>query len=311
VSFAVSIKDICPPLTCADDFSSFWQETLAGLTKLALAIEVRHREKTNDGLLLQHIAFQSFGDAIIHAYLLSPDNTESSPLIVYTHGYMGACEVVWSWARQGFSVFGIDIRGYGQSKDAIAKIATAGYVLTGIESEKNHILRGAICDYIRGIEVAHALLQNKQQATVLYGHSFGGALACFAAGLTQYADLLVAAVPTFAWAEGRRKLVSKGSGAEINAYIKEHPDEEQDVMRVLSYFDIMNFAPLIACSSIIGVGLQDCIVPAETVFAFINHLACSKQVREFPVSHTSSSQEKLWENFEAEWLQLALSTRKG
>ena len=308
---SLSIKNIRPPLTLADDFYSFWEETLSVLKKSPLAIEVTHREVTNDGLLMQKIEFQSFGNAVIHGYLLSPASTESCPLIVYTHGYMGACNIEWSWARHGASVFGIDIRGYGQSKNAISSVSGLGYVLTGIESEKTSILRGAVCDFIRGIEVAHELLHNKWQATVLYGNSFGGALACIAAGLTQYADLLVAAVPTFAWVEGRRKLVTKGSGTEINAYIKEHPDKEQDVMHVLSYFDTMNFAPLIMCDSFLGVGLQDAVVPPETVFAFFNHLSCEKQIREFPVSHSLSPQEKLWRNFEAEWLQLALSARKA
>lgn len=306
-----TIKDTCPPLTLANDFFQFWQETLADLGKTPLAIEVIHREESDDGLLLQKVTFHSLDNAVIHAYLLSPTNAEPGPLIVYTHGYKGACEVVWSWARQGASVFGIDIRGFGQSTNAIAGVATSGYVLTGIESEKTNILRGAICDYIRGIEIAHALLRNKFQATVLYGKSFGGALACIAAGLTPYGDLLVAAVPTFSWAEGRRKLVTNGSGAEINAYIAAHPDKERDVMRVLSYFDTMNFAPLIECESLIGVGLQDYVVPAETVYAFVNHLTCSKQIREFPVSHTASPQEDLWNDFETEWLQLALSAGNG
>lgn len=311
MSSPFSIKDICPPLTRADDFFSFWDETLADLKKSTHAIEVTGRDETDDGLLLQNITFQSLGNAVIHAYLLSPANTGPTPLIVYTHGYMGACEIAWPWARQGASVFGIDIRGFGQSKYAISQPSTLGYVLTGIESEKTNILRGAVCDYIRGVEVALELSQKSRQATVLYGKSFGGALACIAAGLTEYADLLVAGVPTFAWAQGRRKLVTKGSGAEINDYIKKHPDKEQDAMHVLSYFDTMNFAPLIECDSFIGVGLQDSVVPAETVFAFFNHLSCKKQIREFPVSHSRSPQEQLWANFEAEWLRLALSARSA
>ena len=113
-----------------------------------------------------------------------------------------------------------------------------------------------------------------------------------------------------AWAEGRRKLVTKGSGAEINAYLNTHADQEQHIMHVLSYFDTMNFAPLIECDSFIGVGLQDSVVPAETVYAFINHLSCRKQIRQYPVSHSSLPEESLWNDFEAEWLRLALSARR-
>ena len=280
------------------------------LNSLSSGIVITESKET-DGLLLQKVNFRSLDNAVIHGYLLSPSNTRTSPLIVYTHGYMGHCEVVWSWARQGATVFGIDVRGCGKSKNAVSQLSTDGYILTGIESEHSSILRGAVCDYIRGIQVACDLLRNKQLATVLYGKSFGGALAAIAAALTQDTDLLVAAVPTFAWAEGRRQLVMQGSGAEINAYIDKFPDKERQVMQVLSYFDTMNFAPLIECDAFIGVGLQDPVVPAETVYAFINHLSCRKQIRQYPVSHTSLPEESLWNNFENAWLRLALSTRRG
>lgn len=303
-----SISETCPSLTRADNFLSFWQETLEQLNAVPFNIEIIDREETDDGLLLQRIAFKSLGNATIHAYFLTPQDSKSGPLVVYTHGYVGHCEVVWPWARQGIHVFGIDIRGYGRSKNALLQVSPHGYALTGIESETTSVLRSAVCDYIRGVQVARELMNNKQQKTVMYGTSFAGALASMSAALTRYADLLVAAVPTFAWAQGRRHLVKQGSGAEINNYINAHPAMEDSVMRVLSYFDTMNFAPLIECDSFIGVGLEDPVVPAETVYAFINHLCCQKQIRHFPVSHTSLPEEKLWKNFEEEWLNAILVT---
>ncbi|WP_455202331.1 acetylxylan esterase [Kaarinaea lacus] len=310
MTLSASVKDICPSLTRTDDFLPFWTETLDQLESLPVEISVSEKEETDDGLLLQKVTYQSLDNAVVHGYLLSPPDN-AGPLIVYTHGYMGQCEVVWSWARQGASVFGIDIRGFGKSRNAVSQLSPHGYILTGIESEQSSILRGAVCDYIRGIQVANELLTENQQATVLYGKSFGGALAAMAAALTHSADLLVAAVPTFAWAEGRRKLVSQGSGAEINTYLKMFPEKEQQVMQVLSYFDTMNFAPLIESDAVIGVGLEDAVVPAETVYAFINHLSCHKEIREYPVSHTSLPEESLWDGFEDEWLRLAFSIQKS
>ncbi|WP_455366785.1 acetylxylan esterase [Kaarinaea lacus] len=302
-----TIREICPPLTSPEDFPAFWQGTLEQLNKLPKAIQINADQTMDDGLQLKKLSFQSFDNAFIHAYLLTPQSVDEGPLIVYTHGYMGQCEVIWDWARKGASILGVDIRGCGESRQAVAQLSKDGYIITGIQSPDTSILRGAICDYIRAVQVACELLQNKQKSTIFYGKSLGGALASIAAALVDEADLLVAAVPTLAWAAGRRELVTQGSGAEINAYIDAHPEEEQNIMNVLSYFDTMNFAPLIKCNAMIGLGLQDNYVPAETVYAFINHLSCPKQIREFPVSHSNSPQEKLWENFEKEWLQVAFS----
>lgn len=310
VAVSPELKNINPPLTRAVDFSSYWDQTLTQLHAQTSDINIINFTETGEGLCLQNLTFRSFGGALIHGYLLTPQYVESSPLIVYTHGYMGSCEVVWQWARRGASVFGIDIRGFGYSQAAVPNPSPYGFVLTGIESELTSVLRGAVCDYIRGAQVAEELLMNRHRSTVFYGRSFGGALAAIAAALTNNADLLVSAVPTFAWAEGRRKLVTQGSGAEINDYLEKFPEKEKQVMRVLSYFDTMNFAPLIRCNSFIGVGLKDEVVPAETVYAFINHLACQSDIRHYPVSHTTLPEEKLWDNFEEEWLKMAFNDRK-
>jgi cephalosporin-C deacetylase len=308
VLLKASPAHIRPPHTRSEKFFSFWERTLNQLQDIPFSIKITEEQDSHNGMQLQRVTFNSFDNANIHGYLLTPESRPPGPLIIYTHGYMGHCEVVWTWAQQGASVFGMDIRGFGQSKNAVTDTSKFGYALTGIQSEETSILRGAICDYIRGAHVANELLQNQQRSTIFYGKSFGGALACIAAALTDNTELLVAAVPTFAWAEGRRKLVTEGSGAEINEYIKNNPDREPGVMNVLSYFDTMNFAPLIKCNTLVGVGLRDPVVPAETVYAFTNHLTCPKTIREYPVSHSTSPEEILWENFEKEWFQLAISS---
>jgi cephalosporin-C deacetylase-like acetyl esterase len=96
-----------------------------------------------------------------------------------------------------------------------------------------------------------------------------------------------------------------GSGLEINRYLDAYPARTAQVMDALSYFDTMNFADLVACPALVGLGARDEIVPAPTVYAIVNHLSCPHEVREFPVSHSSEPQEGLWSRFESEWLELA------
>ena len=295
-----------PPLTRPDDFYSFWQQTLEQLARQELNERVLQQEMRADGLTLQWLDVSSLDGAVIRAYCLQWGDHEPRPLLIHTHGYLGQCEVMWPWAERGLNVCGVDIRGLGRSHDAIAKRDDAGYVLTGIASPQTSVLRGAVCDYIRAHDLALNCLDVPPPQTIFSGHSFGGALALMAAAVTHRPDLLIAGVPTFGWAEQRRRLVHDGSGREINQYLEQHPRQTAQVMDVLRYFDTMNFADMVDCPALIGLGVRDEIVPAPTVYAIINHLVCPHEVREFPVSHTDDPQEALWSQFESELLDLAV-----
>ena len=75
-------------------------------------------------------------------------------------------------------------------------------------------------------------------------------------------------------------------------------------MLVLRYFDAVNFAGMVSCETLIGLGLNDPVVPAETVYSIANHLAAPWEIMEFPVSHTALPEEQRWEEFETRWLAL-------
>lgn len=304
-SESTGYRNYCPSLTRRKDFNAFWTETLEMLAQQDLSVRIQHQESRPSGLCLQWLSFESCGGATIQAYLLKWPDDKPRPLVIHTHGYIGQCDTMWPWAERGMHVLGFDIRGKGRSRNAIPRYSNDGFVLTGIESHHTSVLRGAVCDYVRAHEVALHLLDNETASTVFYGKSFAGALAMMAAAVTQVPDLLVAGVPSLGWAEGRRQLVQNGSGREINQYLLRHPEQTTQVMNVLSYFDTMNFADMIGCTALIGLGLRDDIVPAPTVYAIVNHLKCRHEIREFPVSHSSDPQEALWESFDNEWLELA------
>lgn len=301
-----SLRSTKPALTRAADFDELWQQTRIELAAIDAAIERHQQGDCEEGLCRYHIQFQSLGNAPIQGYLLAWQDDRPRPLIVHTHGYQSRTRVVWDWARRGMHVLGFDTRGFGRSHKALPDLAPEGYVVTGIERASRSILRGAVCDYIRACEVGAHLLQLRMERLVCFGRSFAGGLALMAEAVRPQADVLAIGVPTFGWAAARRRLVTQGSGREINDYLQANPQQEQRVMHTLSYFDSMNFADHIRCPSLIGVGLQDPVVPAQTVYAIINHLQCPYEVRELPFSHTGKKQEEaLWQRFDEQWLKMA------
>lgn len=300
-------QQLKPSLTRPVDFERFWQRTLEQLDEVAPDIERQHvATRGAENLLLEHVFFDSLGGVRIRAYLLSWQDHASRPLAVHAHGYGAACQPHWQWARAGLNVLGVDIRGFGASRDAVPQPSKWGYVLTGCETPEGSVLRGAMCDFARTVQVGRLLLADQTSRLILHGASFAGSLALAAEALTHAADLLVLAVPTLGWAEGRNFFVQSGSGAEIQHYLDERPEATEDLMLVLRYFDSMNFAPLVTCPTLVGVGLSDVVVPAKTVYAIANHLGGPHAIMEFPVSHSDSPEERLWKAFDQRWIQLAI-----
>ncbi|MGI9331710.1 MAG: acetylxylan esterase [Gammaproteobacteria bacterium] len=288
------------------DFLDFWQKTRDELQEVPIGLE-REPMSLDDPseLRLEHISFDSLMHGRIHGYFLRPANDGGCPLVIHAHGYGSCSSVQWEWGRAGFNVVGIDVRGYGRSAGALSNVSKWGYIMTGIESPETSALRGAVCDYLRAAQVGRRLLAPGARRTVFYGRSFGGALALMAEANARAADLLVLGVPSFGWAEGRYFFVKDGSGQQISTYLSAFTDHTEDVMLVLRYFDSIYFAELVRCPALVGIGLEDVVVPAKTVYPIVNHLGGPVELMEFPVSHTDRPEEKLWQAFETRWQTLA------
>ena len=303
-------RDLCMPQAPIrpEDFLRFWASTIRALDACDPGLEIQAIEQATDGrLALERVSFTSLGNVRLAAYALGWRDARPRPLVVHSHGYGSMCTPMWSWAAAGLNVVGVDIRGFGVSHSAVPMPSRHGYVLTGIEAPETYVLRGAVCDYVQAARMARTIYRGRIERLIFEGTSFAGGLALMAEATAPAADLLVVGVPTFGWAEGRQFFVKGGSGAEINQFLQARPDRAEDLAVVLRYFDAANFAGLVQCPVLIGVGRRDDVVPAPTVRAIANQLTGPHEVMEFPVSHTDSPEEQHWQEFERYWISLALT----
>ncbi len=282
-------------------FLGFWQSTTVELAEIAPNPMVLSCQAKKDGLTLHHVAFDSLGGSRIRGYLLRPDSGQPCPLVVHAHGYQDRYEHKVDWARRGLNVFGFDVRGFGRSSSAIT-VSDDGYLLTGIESPADCILRGAVADYLQAVRTAKEMLGGDAGTVGYYGFSFGAALALMAAATGDGADFVVLGQPTFGWNPERHRLALGGSALELRQYVDKHRWRRDTVTETLKYFDTLHFAPLIKAPTLVGVGLDDDVVPSRTVLAIVNQLHCPLEVRLLPVSHSDDPRESRWQAFEEEWL---------
>ena len=314
-----SVRATRPPITRRGDFRRFWRDTLEELGRTDPNPRIGVAVTSAEGARIVPVKFASLGGCDIQGFLLagvpaSGPAPGARPVVITSHGYNSQCNPVLE-ARHTVAcntdLFCFDVRGFGLSR-AACDVDPDGYVLTGITEPRRSILRGAVCDYIRAAEVAQRL-GSVDGSVVFHGRSFAGALALVAQAMTQMARFLAVAVPSFGWAAGRRLLVKAGSGHEINHYLERHPSHEDAVMETLSYFDTVNAADRIGCPSIVGVGRQDDVVPAATVYAIANHMSPPPEIIELPVSHSEDPDERHWTRFDDRWTAAvaALQTGRG
>lgn len=302
-----AVRQTRPALTTPPAFESFWRRTVRALDTLDPAVETElDRRQPYPQLELRNLRFNSWDGGRISGYRLFWKDNRERPLVVHAHGYNSRYSVQWLWALQGLNVVGFDIRGFGRSRKAVPERSPWGFMLSGFESPENHVLRGAVCDYIQAARVGYDMAHRRTSSLVFSGFSFSGALALMAQAVTQRADLLAIGAPTFGWHDGRDKLVESGSAVEVRRFRQKQPHHAATIRDTLRYFDAMNFAPMIQIPTVIGIGQRDRVVPPATVYAIRNRFECPLETMEFPVSHTDEPEEAEWERFHACWISLAL-----
>ena len=308
---APAIRATRPPLTRPDGFFPFWRDTLASLATVPPNPRPGLAVTSPEGARIVPVRFASLNGCDMQGFLIKLDEDEGAaatgsavrrPLVVTTHGYNGQCNPVLEarhTATCGADFFCFDVRGFGLSRSA-CPVDPRGYILTGLTDPRTSILRGAVCDYVRAAEVAQRLGAGRGRM-VFHGRSYGGALAFLAQGLTARADYLAVALPTFGWLDGRRRLVTRGSGQEVNDHLARNPRLEAAATATLRYFDTVNVADRIECPTLIGVARRDEVVPAATVYAIANHMNPRPEIVELPVGHSTDEEERRWVDFDVRW----------
>ena len=161
-------------------------------------------------------------------------------------------------------------------------------------------------DLVQALRTARLLLGSRLESITLYGFSFGGGMALMAGALDKDVDFMVVGQPTLGWHSERLRLSKAGSSAELNRYLACKSSDHDAVMQTLAYFDTMHFAARLATPMMVGIGLDDDVVPSRSVMAVTGHVTSEDlELRILPVSHSDDPRESLWARFDDEWIAMA------
>ncbi|TQS40336.1 acetylxylan esterase [Cryptosporangium phraense] len=270
--------------TRPDDFTAFWDETLADAARHDLDVRATEVETGLTTLTTFDVSFRGFGGEEIRAWLRVPAGASGPlPTVVQYIGYGGGRGHVLEnlvWASAGFAHLVMDTRGQG-AKWAVGDTADSGpagpsvpgVMTRGIADPATYYYRRLYTDAVRAVDAARALPQVDADRIAVLGASQGGGLALAVAGLRDDLAAAVAYVPFLCDFPRSTRITDDHPYREIADYLATHRDQVERVHHTLSYFDGVTLAALATAPALISVALMDPVCPPSSVFGAANAYA--------------------------------------
>ena len=252
--FAFDAEGYRPPLTRPSDFAAFWQATLKDMRDRPLDLKaVPAPELSNAHKTVSLVSFVGLGGRRIEGWLEEPAAAGRYP------ASLGSRVQSYEWPKPKPD-------DKADSVSLVMKLYRDGIYNSGLESRETAEFRHVYADHVRCVDVLAAREKVDPKRIVAMGASRTGPAALAAAALDPRIALVDIHVPTSAGISWPTRFYA-GWGAHGNS--GKPPAMLLDQwLRLLAYFDMVNFAPDVKCPVIIGLGLRDYgLSPAPGILA--------------------------------------------
>jgi cephalosporin-C deacetylase len=286
------LRTYLPPSNPSEDFSAFWDETLAQARQHPLQAEFIPVDFGLPAVETYDVTFRGYAGQPVKGWFLLPRHrTGPLPCVVEYIGYGGGrgFPLDWLvWASAGYAHLVMDTRGQGSvwrqgdtpdPEPEGSGPQVPGFLTRGIRSPHTYYYRRLYTDAVRAVEAARCHPAVDGGRIAVTGGSQGGGLALAVSGLIPgEVHAAMPEVPFLCDIRRATQLVDTAPYHEISVYCRTHRDEVENVFQTLAYFDGVHFAPRARARALFSVGLMDDICPPSTVFAAYNHYAGPKQM---------------------------------
>ncbi|MEO6521141.1 MAG: acetylxylan esterase [Mucilaginibacter sp.] len=290
------------------DFESFWRKTIDTLKMVAPQYKVTlERALSINNKSVYLVEMHSWGNAVIRGWLSIPNDHGKRIAVKYRlPGYVVKAEP--SLDDDDFAVFNINVRGNGNSKDAID---THGeYNLYNIENRDQYVYRSVYMDCVRGLDFlcSHANMGLDTTKIMVDGASQGGSLVIALAALDKRVKVVTCEVPLYAdfrkaLAITRLNPTSQTPIGMIAKYMRSHPSfTDEKLFNVWDYYDPLNFAPMVKCPVLMGIGLLDEFCPPQCSFMMFNQMKNKDNVA-FASPDKTHEVDGIYYTFQYLWFQ--------
>lgn len=271
------------------DFDRYWEEALQELQGVDPQVEMVEAEFQTPFATCYHMYFTGVRGARLYARLLIPkERREKLPALAEFHGYSGS-SLGWhdklKYAASGMVVASLDCRGQGgRSEDVGGTKGTTyhGQIIRGIDGPPQDMtMRHIYLDCVQLVRLLMAMDEVDESKVYVTGGSQGGGLSLACAALeprVARAGLRYPFLSDFKRVWDMDLCVN--AYEELRYYFRWFDplhERETEVFTRLGYLDVHHLAPRIKAEVLMGISLQDNIVPPSTQFAAYNSIQSPKE----------------------------------
>ncbi|MCS2425004.1 acetylxylan esterase [Parabacteroides goldsteinii] len=264
-----------------EGFDQFWQQTLAELEsvkpeyKMSLLKEASTLERQ-----VYEVEMKSLGGETIRGYWAAPTDKGKHPAVVVYQGYGAITWIPGENDYPGWCVLVIPPRGQGLN---LPYNRFGEWMTYGLDSPLRYYYRGAFMDTVRSIDFVFEQSEYDGKNLFVTGISQGGGLCLVAASLDKRVTAAAPIVPFLADYPDYFRIVPWPASLVYAEAGKQNLTQDE-VLSVMSYFDLKNLTERITCPVLMGFGLQDDITPPHTNFAAYNQIRSPKRWICYPLS---------------------------
>jgi cephalosporin-C deacetylase len=268
------------------DFDEFWSAIMAEAAAIPLNPSMDLVQwRSTDEVDVYEIHYDSLDHLRIAGWYCVPKASYVPPPypgLLVVPGYISEPTLPKSWARMGYAAVGVAPRGKLRSNRHFNP-GYPGLLTHNIVDRHTYGYRGFYVDAARAVDFVLSRPEVDHSRIGVHGSSQGGALTITTAALRRDAITCGAAgAPFLCGFMDAASLTHTYPYEEINEYLRLFPEREPLVREALSYYDGINFAPLIRCPMLVYIGLEDDVCPPETGYALYHALTCPKEIHAYP-----------------------------
>ncbi|MEP6611668.1 MAG: acetylxylan esterase [Mucilaginibacter sp.] len=281
--FGVNPEKVTSQLHKPEDFDAFWKQSKVQLAQVPANYRVLERKDLSTQYKkVYSVEMHSFGDLVIRGWLVVPTDGSRFPVHYRVPGYVVSLQP--NMDNDDFIAFDLNVRGNGNSKDVI-NIGTDNYSVVNIENKEKYIYRGVYMDCLRGLDFlySHSNLGIDTSKIFVEGGSQGGSLALITAALDKRVKLLTMQVPLYADIHDNFAISASYEQQVFpfkvfRKYQSQHAGFSwEKFYSTFDYYDPQNFAPMVKCPVLMGIGLLDQFCPPRCSMALYNHISSTNK----------------------------------